>query len=106
MAPSVLWFAAIQCVERKQDLADLAPKGRFISAELVKRIVGQIGETQKAMRQVGVGIDRFRPGIRQNVCSARVAIRFLIEIETDRVQPARTSHKQFSETPGEVGATA
>ena len=45
MAPPILWFAAIQCIKRKQDLADLAPKGRFISAESVKRIAGQIGET-------------------------------------------------------------
>jgi hypothetical protein len=35
----------IQCIESKQDLADLAPKGCFISAEAVERVVGQIGET-------------------------------------------------------------
>ena len=44
-APSVLWFAAIQGIKRNQDLADLAPKGCFISAEAVERVVGQIGET-------------------------------------------------------------
>ncbi len=46
-ASSILRFAAIQTVERKQDLADLAPQDRFIPAEPVKREVGQIGEAQK-----------------------------------------------------------
>ena len=44
-ALSVLWFAAIQRIERKQDLPDLAPKDCFISAEAVERVVGQIGKT-------------------------------------------------------------
>jgi hypothetical protein len=44
-APSVLWFAAVQSVKRNQDLADLAPKGPFISAEAVERVIGQIGQT-------------------------------------------------------------
>ena len=44
-APSIPWFAAIQGIKRKQDLAGLAPKGCFISAEAVERVVGQIGET-------------------------------------------------------------
>ena len=65
-APSVLWFAAIQGIKRKQDLAVLAPKGCFISAEAVERVVGQIGETQKATRELSGGIggkfDRFRRG--------------------------------------------
>src|SRR5271166_4065607 len=42
-APSVERIAAIQGVEREQDLADLTPKGCFISTEAVQRIVGQIG---------------------------------------------------------------
>jgi hypothetical protein len=42
---SLLRLAAIQSVERKQDLADLAPQGDFITAEAVQGIVGQIGET-------------------------------------------------------------
>jgi hypothetical protein len=61
-----LWFAAIQGIKRKQDLADLAPKDCFISAEAVERVVGQIGETQKATRELSGGIggkfDRFRRG--------------------------------------------
>jgi hypothetical protein len=44
-APSFLRFAAIQGVERKQNLAVLAPRGCFIPAETVEREVGQIGET-------------------------------------------------------------
>jgi hypothetical protein len=82
MAPPVLGFAAVQCIERKQDLGDLAPEGCFIPAESVECIVGQIGETQKAMREFGVGIDRFRPGIGQRFRSADVAMRLLIGIET------------------------
>ena len=39
-APSVLWFATIQCIESKQDLAGLAPKGCFIPAKPVERIGG------------------------------------------------------------------
>jgi len=31
-APSVLGFATIQCIERKQDLAGLAPEDSFIWA--------------------------------------------------------------------------
>jgi hypothetical protein len=42
---------AIQDIKSKKDLAGLAPKGRFISTEAVKRVVGQIGETQKATRE-------------------------------------------------------
>src|ERR1700751_3035518 len=40
IAPSVLWFAAIQGIKRNQDLADLAPKDCFIAAEAVERVVG------------------------------------------------------------------
>ena len=56
-APSFLRFAAIQGIERKQGLANLAPEGRFISAEAVERVVGQIGEAQKATREFGGRID-------------------------------------------------
>jgi len=34
-APSFVWFAAIQGIERKQDLPRLVPKGSFISAKAV-----------------------------------------------------------------------
>ncbi len=44
--PSILWFAAIQDIKGKEDLAGLAPKGCFISAEAVECLVRQIGETQ------------------------------------------------------------
>jgi hypothetical protein len=39
-APSLLWFATTQCIESKQDLAGLAPKGCFIPAKPVERIGG------------------------------------------------------------------
>ena len=47
-APSLLWLATIQCIEREQDLSGLAPQGCFIAAEAIEREVGQIGETQKS----------------------------------------------------------
>jgi plasmid maintenance system killer protein len=45
-APSILWFATIQGIESKQDLAGLAPKDCFIPAKPVERVTGQIGQTQ------------------------------------------------------------
>jgi hypothetical protein len=35
-APSILWFAAIQGVQCKRDLAGLAPEGCFIPAEAIE----------------------------------------------------------------------
>ncbi len=45
--------AAIQRFKSKQDLARLAPKTCFISAEAVERVVRQIGEQRKAARELG-----------------------------------------------------
>ena len=59
-ALSLLWFATMQCIESKQDLAGLAPKDCFISAKSVERVGGQIGQTQKATCEVGGGINGFR----------------------------------------------
>jgi hypothetical protein len=42
-------------------VAGLAPQGCFIAAEAIEREVGQIGETQKATREIGSGINGFRP---------------------------------------------
>ncbi len=56
-ASSILWFATIQCIESKQDLAGLAPKDCFIPAKPVERVTGQIGQTQKATCEVGGGIN-------------------------------------------------
>jgi hypothetical protein len=50
-------FATIQCIESKQDLAGLAPQGCSISAKAIKCEVGQIGQTQKATREVSGCID-------------------------------------------------
>jgi hypothetical protein len=35
----------------------LAPKGCFIAAEAIERVVGQIGETQKATRELSGRMD-------------------------------------------------
>jgi hypothetical protein len=56
---SILRFVAIQGIKRKEDLADLAPKGCFISAEAIERVIGQIGETQKATRELSGLMDRW-----------------------------------------------
>jgi hypothetical protein len=56
-APSFLRFAAIQCIKRKKDLTDVAPKGCFISTEAIEGVVGQIGKSQKATRKLSVMID-------------------------------------------------
>jgi hypothetical protein len=42
-ACSFLWFAAIQSVERKQDLTGLAPKSCLIAAQAIEREVRKIG---------------------------------------------------------------
>jgi hypothetical protein len=60
-APSVLWLGTIQCMERNQDLAGLTPKDCFIPAKPVERAAVQIGQTQKAMCEVGGGIKVFLP---------------------------------------------
>ena len=57
-AASLLWFAAIQCIESKQNLAGLAPKDCLIPAKPVERVARQIGQTQKATCEVGGGINR------------------------------------------------
>jgi|SRR5580704_2067529 hypothetical protein len=62
-APSIRWFAAIQGIKRNQNLPSLTPQSSFISVEAVKRVVRQIGETQKARRKrnrrIDGGFDRF-----------------------------------------------
>jgi len=85
-APSILRFAPIQCVEGKQDLADLAPKGCFIPAEPVERAAGQIGEAQKATREVGDEINGFGPGTRRGLRSGCDAVRRPIGAGGDRVR--------------------
>src|SRR6476660_4334293 len=52
MAPSIPWFAATQDIKCEQNLTGLVPKGCFISAEAVESSVRQIGETQKAAREL------------------------------------------------------
>ena len=52
MAAPVPWFAAVQLIEREQDLCDLAPERCFIATEAVERVVRQIGKAQEARREV------------------------------------------------------
>src|SRR5260370_14178556 len=71
-ASSFLWFAALQGIERIEDLTSLAPEGCFIAAEAIKREVGQIGETQKTTRELNGSIEcrfnRFRAGAGHSCC--------------------------------------
>jgi hypothetical protein len=53
---SFLWFAAIQGIEGKERLADLAPQGCFIAAETIEREVGQISKTQEATCEVDTSL--------------------------------------------------
>jgi hypothetical protein len=51
---SRLWLAAIQIVERKQNLPGLSPKNSFIATEAVEGIVGQIAEPQETASKLNV----------------------------------------------------
>jgi hypothetical protein len=63
-APSFLRFAAIQGIECKESLANLAPKGCFIAAETIEREIWQIGQAQKATRNVDGWITPLGAGLR------------------------------------------
>jgi hypothetical protein len=96
VAPSVLWFPSIQCIERKQDLAGLTPKDCFIPTEPVEGAAGQIGKTQKAARKVCGGIDRFPPGAGHDFRSFRSvcdAMRRPIAVAIDRVAEQRIDQR-------------
>ena len=47
VAPSFLWFAAVQGIEGEERLADLAPEGCFIAAEAVERAMGRLARRKK-----------------------------------------------------------
>ena len=51
---SLLWFAPIQIVERKQNLPGLTPKVSFIATEAVEGIIGQIAEPQETTSELNV----------------------------------------------------
>src|SRR5262249_10101598 len=93
-ALSLLWFAAIQRIERKQDLASLAPKRCFITAQAIEREVGQISETQKAPCEldspIDSGSDRIRLGGLHGFC-----VRYRIAIVPDCVSPAEYRMENF-----------
>jgi hypothetical protein len=82
-APSFPGFAAIQGFKSKQYLSGLAPKGCFISAEAIERVVRQIGETQKATRELSRRIygsfDGFRHGVGRVLSFVHTALRIAVE---------------------------
>jgi hypothetical protein len=75
-APSIPRFTAIQGIQGKKDLPGLAPKGCFISAEAVDRVVGHIGKSQKAKREFAGGM---HSRLDRSVCAA---VRCWIWVET------------------------
>ena len=90
----LLWFATIQCIQSKQDLAGLAPKDCFIPAKPVEWVARPIGQAQKATREVGGGIYRFRragPGF----CSDCDAGRCSIGAGIDRIGPPESCMDNF-----------
>ncbi len=94
-ARSLLRFAVIQSIEGKQELTDLAPQRCFITAEAVEHEVRQVGETQKATREVDGRIngrfDEFRPGAGYRFCCVRDAVRCWIRDTTERVSASQSS---------------
>jgi hypothetical protein len=91
-APSIPWLAAIQGVKCKQDLAGLTPKGCFISAKAIERVVRQICETQKATGELSGGVNarffyRFWHGAGDGFCSASDVWQSRVSVETARFDP-------------------
>ena len=85
-APSIPRFTAIQGIKSKKDLPGLAPKGCLISAEAVDRVIGHIGESQKAKREFAAGMhSRFDGYVSESACAA---VRFWIRVDTSRVGPS------------------
>ncbi|MGA8692583.1 MAG: hypothetical protein WB689_01830 [Xanthobacteraceae bacterium] len=62
-AASFLWFTTIQRIERKQDPANLSPKGGFIAAEAIERKIGQVSQSQKAASELDTRSVGFHPGV-------------------------------------------
>jgi hypothetical protein len=51
-------LAAIQIVERKQNLSGLAPESGFIATEAVESIIGQIAEPQETTCELNISSNR------------------------------------------------
>jgi hypothetical protein len=60
-ASSLLRFAPIRRIERKQYATGLAPKGRFIAAEAIECEIGQIGQAQEAAGELDCRTIGFSP---------------------------------------------
>jgi hypothetical protein len=54
MSHSLIWFAAIQIVECKQNLTGLTPKSGFIATEAVEGKIGQIAEPQETTGELNI----------------------------------------------------
>ena len=54
MSHSLMWLAAIQIVERKQNLPSLTPKSGFIATEAVEGIIRQIAEPQETTCELNI----------------------------------------------------
>ena len=54
MPDSLLWLAAIQIVERKQNLRGLTPKSSFIATEAVESITRQIAQPQETTGELNI----------------------------------------------------
>ena len=110
MALPILWFAAIQSIKRNQDLADLARKVYFVAVEAVERVVGQIGETQKATRELSIGMDGMLAGFSHEAGHdfrfVGNAVRRRIVVQTARVSPPKRRIDDLSMGPDEVGGPA
>jgi hypothetical protein len=46
------WFAAVETLQREQDLTGLPPKGGLIAAQPIERIGRQIRESHKGEREI------------------------------------------------------
>ena len=99
-APSFLRLAAVQGIKCKQYLANVAPKGCFTSTEAIERVV--IGETQKATRELSVGIDgridkclsRARHGFQNPLCGRAMLVpgRNPVSLPEHRIDLAVSHH--------------
>ena len=110
-APSIPWFAAIQGFKSKKDLAGLAPKGGFVPAEAIERVVTQIGETQKATRELNGRIDSSLDGVLVGAVNVFSIVRATVQcwigvVEAGRVSATEQGVDNLSLSLRELGGAA
>jgi hypothetical protein len=101
---SLLWFAAIKCLERVKDPAGLAPQGSFIAAETIEREIEQVGQTQKAASELDIGSVGVFPQSLVPFPSYLQDCAKLHARQQDRT--GRILHEERPENPGAVGGFA